>query len=310
VPIFDAYAMVDWSAAAKPVIGANSIWIAWVRRNGGRLQPAIPVNLPTREAAMAEIRACLERAFGRGERVLLGFDFAFGYPSGLARGLGLSDPSWRGLWELIGELLIDKANNENNRFEVGAELNRRYSGGVYPFWGCPPRAESANLGRRKPNPPCHGALPDLRPTDRGAPGAQPVWKLAYPGSVGGQTLTGLARLWRLRQDRSLGEAVSIWPLETGFAPPPPGRRPLALLAEIYPSLWKPRTEPGEVLDAAQVRFVARHLAKLDASESLAPLLAAPAGLLPAARAAAIAEEAWILGARAPWRLSACGTCRG
>ena len=68
---------------------------------------------------------------------MVGFDFPFGYPAGFAARLGLEGPPWRAVWDEIARLIEDDEGNRNNRFEVGAEFNRRVSGGRFPFWGCP-----------------------------------------------------------------------------------------------------------------------------------------------------------------------------
>ncbi|HEV2518510.1 MAG TPA: hypothetical protein VGV07_24900 [Devosia sp.] len=80
MPLFDRYIAVDWSAANTPKRGKDSIWI-------GELGPEgrVPsLNPPTRHAAMAEIATRLLAARQRGERIMLGFDFVFGYPRGAA----------------------------------------------------------------------------------------------------------------------------------------------------------------------------------------------------------------------------------
>jgi precorrin-8X/cobalt-precorrin-8 methylmutase len=97
MPLFDRYIAVDWSAANTPKRGRDSIWI-------GELGPEGRVpseNPPTRHAAMAAIGARLLSARQRGERIMLGFDFVFGYPRGAAAAIGaasadLTDPPPRG----------------------------------------------------------------------------------------------------------------------------------------------------------------------------------------------------------------------
>jgi hypothetical protein len=85
MPLFDAYVMVDWSAAKKPATGKDSIWIATARCSaGGRVRADPPVNLPTRAEAEAYLGDLLRRAHRSGTRMLVGFDFPFGYPRGTA----------------------------------------------------------------------------------------------------------------------------------------------------------------------------------------------------------------------------------
>lgn len=80
MPIYDRYIAVDWSANNGPKTGKDSIWI-------GEATPAGLVasrNPPTRAAAMSDIEVTLLAARSRGERVMLGFDFVFGFPVGAA----------------------------------------------------------------------------------------------------------------------------------------------------------------------------------------------------------------------------------
>jgi hypothetical protein len=142
----------------------------------------------------------------------------------------------------------------------------------------------------------HGAsdLPEFRYADEAAKGAASIWKLYYQGSVGGQALTGMPLVKRLKDER--GESVRVWPFETGW-------RALTaadlagvdvLVAEIYPSLIKAVPADGEIKDAAQVRATAEHFAALDEKGKFAPLFG-PAKDDPR-REAVESEEGWVLGA--------------
>ena len=92
--MFDTFIMVDWSAANVPRTGRDSIWLCRRDAEGETL-----VNAPTRHAARELISQWLEAASRR--RVLLGFDFPFGYPAGFAARLGLTGPPWRAVWDEI-----------------------------------------------------------------------------------------------------------------------------------------------------------------------------------------------------------------
>ncbi|MEL7153974.1 MAG: hypothetical protein AAFN51_09350, partial [Pseudomonadota bacterium] len=80
---WDAVIMVDWSggnqAPVKPT--KDAIWACIAR--GGTAEE--PVYLRNRELAEAWIINAIEAARARGEQVLVGFDFPFGYPTGFAR---------------------------------------------------------------------------------------------------------------------------------------------------------------------------------------------------------------------------------
>ncbi len=290
--IFEAYVMVDWSAANRPRQGADSIWICVLAGDA----PLRRVNPPTRHAAVLWLERVLGDRLRRPGRILVGFDFPLGYPSGFAERLGLSEPPWRALWDEIADRIEDHADNRNNRFEVAAALNRRLSGDAFPFWGHHPAHGFAGLGRFRPGGYGDGGLAEMRLTDSWITGPQPVWKLFGAGSVGGQALTGIPCVRRLRAAQRLAPVTRVWPFETGLK----GLDEVAdgwriLVAEVYPSIIAAKPEPGQVKDARQVRSVAEHFAGLDRRHALAPLFAGAPGLNAAERRRVTREEAWILG---------------
>ena len=79
MPLFDRYIAVDWSAANTPRTGRDSIWIADSH--------AASANPSTRHEAMAIVTERLISARAVSQRVMLGFDFAFGYPQGAAEAI-------------------------------------------------------------------------------------------------------------------------------------------------------------------------------------------------------------------------------
>ena len=294
--IFDAYVMVDWSAAAVPSTGADSIWIASAERRDGQLTPPRLANPRTRRAAAALLADLLSDLVARDCVTLAGFDFAFGFPAGFARRLRGEQADWRKVWKDVAARVHDADNNANNRFEVAAALNERVSGGPFPFWGCPATVAGPLLSARKPAGYGDG-LAEYRMCDLAGGGAHPVWKLAYSGCVGSQTLLGIAHLQALRRHPWLAEVARIWPFETGLARlgrPGPGEWRL-LFAEIYPSIFESRNASHAIKDARQVRTVVERVRLLDEAGRLAPLFAGPSTLTPEQRLAIETEEGWILG---------------
>ncbi len=288
--LFDTVIVVDWSARGTPSPAkpsADAIWIG-AARDGA---PVAPVYFRTRAAAMAHLgdRVAAERAEGR--RVLLGFDFPFGYPRGFALAVA-GAPRALAVWAEIDARVTDDAANRNNRFAAAAALNALLPG-VGPFWGRPERTALPGLPARGGERDGFG-LPERRHVEAAVPRAQPVWKLYTTGSVGGQALTGIPWLRRLRADPRFAAGAAVWPFETGLAPP----QAAVVLAEIYPSLLAAevdaRMTAGAVKDAVQVAVTAEALARLDRAGDLAPLFAPRVALELAAEIAA--EEGWILGA--------------
>jgi precorrin-8X/cobalt-precorrin-8 methylmutase len=292
--MFDTFVMVDWSAASVPRTGRDSIWICWHAPEGEML-----VNPATRHDAKAILAEWLAAALANGERVLMGFDFPFGYPAGFANRLGLAGLPWRAVWDEIARLVTDDADNSNNRFDVAAVLNERISGGRFPFWGCPAHPARTSLGPKHHRGHEQHGLAERRLIDEYMAGAQPCWKLLGAGSVGGQVLTGIPVVRALRDDPRWSHEVRIWPFETGLGTRPEGS---VVLAEVYPSLWSVPATANEPKDAAQVRTVARYFAECDRAGDLGALFAGDPELTREQRDCVETEEAWTLGvtARAPW----------
>ena len=297
--LFDAYLMVDWSAAARPKRGKGSIWIALVVRTprGPRLRAL--ENPSTRQEARRRLDDLLADLLAEGRRVLAGFDFPFGYPEGTACALGLKDRPWRALWKHLATEVEDGADNANNRFEVADRMNAIMKDAEGPFWGHPPgHGPFGHLGPKRPQ--AHEARPaEKRACERRVPTAQPVWKLSGAGSVGGQALTGIPVLDSLRHDQ-LVESCRVWPFETGLRPlagDDTGRR--VVLAEIYPSLVTPVSAHETVKDALQVQAIAGHLARLDEEGALAAMFAGSPELGDDERRHVEQEEGWILGVDRP-----------
>lgn len=279
MPLFDRYIAVDWSAANSPRRGRDSIWIAD--------SEAGSVNPPTRHEAMAILTERLIGARAASQRVMLGFDFVFGYPEGAAAAIaGRAD--WQALWAHLADAVIDNPDNTSNRFHVAAAINARLAAPHY--WGHPHQHRYDNLGPRRPA--VYAGLPERRRAEIAARTAQPVWKLTGAGAVGSQSMLGIARLEALRHHPALGPDTAVWPFETAFGDAL--ERPIAIV-EIYPSLF-PLDDPSVTpKDRAQVETCIRRFAALDAAGELAALLAAPDSLSPAEREIIIREEGWIAG---------------
>ena len=298
--LFSAFIIVDWSAASKPTTGADSVWIGVLKRDVRFRMTFESYNPPTRAEAEKRLAAILDDLKKRGERALLGVDFCLSFPRGFADALKLAgDPPWRAIWDQIDKMAKDKADNTNNRFGVASEINRRLTGGPFPFWGCPPKDALTTLQPKRSRPHGPGDLPDFRHAELAAKGSASIFLiilLILP--LGGQSILGIPAMRRLKQAR--GEALKVWPFETGFKALT--EEALAgvevVLAEVYPSMLKVQPAAGEVKDLAQVRGLAEHFARLDETGKLAALFAPPPGTPADVVLDAEREEGWVLGAGA------------
>ena len=140
--LFDAYIMVDWSAASKPVTGKNSIWIGILARDARLKLQYQSANIDTRLKARAFLEQMIAKLTGRGDRILVGFDFSLGYPAGTAAALGLDltgKAPWQAMHAHLAAKMKDKPDNSNPRYAIAAGMNYAISKGPFPFWGAPAR---------------------------------------------------------------------------------------------------------------------------------------------------------------------------
>lgn len=298
--LFSAYVMIDWSAAAAPRQGKDSIWIGVIKRDI-RFRPTFEAfNPPTRDAAMTQLREILADLRRRGERVLVGVDFALGYPEGTARLLKVKGEDWAGLWAFLAKDVVDKPNNVNNRFQVAAKINRLMTDQPWPFWGCPANDAQRWLSTTKPDFDRTGLPAELRRAElatkvKGKAGAKSVWQIFGNGTVGSQALVGIPRMKALLDE--LGDKGRVWPFQTGWKTLKDADLEgiEAVIAEVYPALGEVRAELGEVIDRAQVRALCEHFLKLDEAGRLGEAFGPKGSPSEADVAAVEREEGWVLG---------------
>ena len=296
MPLFHTHVVVDWSARSKPSPkkpSKDSIWWAVARVADG-IEVAEPEYVRTRQEALDGLACLIAGELAQGRRVLVGFDFPFGYPAGVAEHL-TGEASGLALWDWLATRIEDAPDNANNRYDAAAAINDTYPG-LGPFWGRPSSWNYPAIPVRAKARTCQDRHPaERRICDIRATGAKTVWQLAYSGSVGSQMLLGLPALKRLVEDSRIGGRAKVWPFQTGLQTPDAQ----AVIAEVYPSLLRDqvraRRREGEILDSAQVRVNAEAFARLDAAGGLASLFAGAPDLAADERRVVETEEAWILG---------------
>lgn len=180
-----ALVAVDWSGRASGA--AEAIWIARVD-SGGRL-----ASLENGRDAVETVDHLIELA-SRRPRLIVGLDFAFGFPAWWSRERGWE--SGREIWEAMA----------GDGPQILANCDP-------PFWGRPQRPN--------PNSPEAG----LRVTDSAVgPGPQPksVFQIGGAGAVGTGSVLGMAQLHRLA-----AAGFAVWPFDDDDGTTP-------LIVEIYP----------------------------------------------------------------------------
>ena len=307
--LFDAYLFVDWSALSKPSSVKPTADAIWAAELAGSTSVPVERYHRTRHEATEWVLQRLQHHVAAARRVLVGFDFSYGYPAGFADALGLQSDgqAWRRIWEHLSDQIADAPDNANNRFEVASSLNSRIGQDrAGPFWGCPKALAGPVLETTSPGFPFEtrsGAqLTRLRQCELRASGVQETWKLMYSGCVGSQTLMGIPRLLQLLEHPSLSRCSEVWPFSTGFAwRPSVLSGPTVLHAEIWPGLVDQQVrkilaeQPTTIKDQAQVRAKCEWARDLDVRGDLIQLFDPPAGLTDQQLTDCIGEEGWILG---------------
>lgn len=289
--LFDNYIMIDWSAASKPNTGSDSIWIGVLKLDVRRQLRFEHFNPATRNEALEIIISELLGFEKRGDKTLVGFDFAFGYPKGTTAALGI-DANWRGMGAFLNKEFIDKADNDNNRFQLASKMNRLISGGAAPFWGAPPKFVNSFLAAKKPEQ--ISKIPEMRIADIDGKVASSVFKLYAPGSVGSQTITGIPYVAKLRSQFAKSR---IWPFELNFSAMSKDALDEIdiVFAETYPSMLKTKPMAGETKDLAQIRALAMHFAELDEAGKLGAYFGGNRKFSEEEIEKITSEEAYILG---------------
>ena len=136
MPLFDTHIVVDWSARSErsPVKHTkDAIWWAGACVEGGHVLALEPEYARTRDDALRRLVRLIAGELDAGRRVLVGFDFPFGYPEGVAAHL-TGKASALALWEWLAERIEDGPDNANNRYKIAAKINAAYRG-IGPCWG-------------------------------------------------------------------------------------------------------------------------------------------------------------------------------
>lgn len=266
---FDSVAIVDWSAGndTGPHPRKDAIWVGSVI--GGAAQE--PVYLRNRNLARDHLCALIDREINAERRLMIGFDFPFAYPSGFAKHLGCTDAF--AVWNYFAQNLEDTPRS-NNRFALAGQINALFSGDG-PFWFNGLKDDIVHLPRKKPVGASHGQR-EKRRVEEQTKGTFTCWQMGGAGAVGGQVMTGMATLAKLRA-RFRGK-ICVWPFEPLDAP--------VVFVEIWPSLIATavKADADPIRDRAQVRLLSQALVNVS-KHRLAQMLDIETD-----------DEGWILGA--------------
>jgi hypothetical protein len=152
------------------------------------------------------------------------------FAAALESATGKSDLHWRLVWEYLSETVKDdigtvpdhQPSNRSNRFEVADLINSSLSTSreaAGPFWCSAAEAAYQHIPQRQPEQPFVSAqgylVRPLRLTDKRAKSGTP-FRLFGTASVGGQSITGIPRLYQLRNEPKLARRSTVWSVRDGL----------------------------------------------------------------------------------------------
>jgi hypothetical protein len=284
---FDRFIAVDWSGADGRYTG-----IAIAECAAGRGAPRL-VRAPGVRWTRTAVVEWLSRELGRGERLLVGFDFAFAVPFepglGYLAGAVPAAGDLFALWDVI-----DAASGSDVDFGCGGFVADPRFAALYWRSGKQPKTW---IARRR--------LSELACATATRTHPECVFKLIGSKQVGKASLTGVRVLREARRRHPV--QVAVWPFE------PVGRK--SAFVEIYPTLFRKQTAGGlaKLRDAAALNAALGKLGSrgvrdamltdhdTDALISAAGLrtFVAEGGALPEPADERIRREGWIFGVPMP-----------
>jgi hypothetical protein len=230
-PAFDTFVAVDWSGARGPYNG-----IAVAKCTRGRSAPELIAPQLNARWTRTEIAEWLCDQLKSKRRILIGMDFAFGFPFeegvGYLRGDVGRQKTVFDLWRLIDESSGCDADFGCSTFTCDS----RYAS---LFWKSGRRPQEWKDLKRRTELAC-AETTDTRP--------ETVYKLLGSKQVGKASITGIRLLHHVRRTRK--DEVCFWPFEN-----PRG----STIAEIYPTLFR-KSATGSLAKLRSVRDLNKALA--------------------------------------------------
>jgi hypothetical protein len=209
IPEFEAYIAIDWSGAAGSYDG-----IAAAICRTGRSAPTL-VTPHSGRWTRREITEWLKRRLCEGQRLLIGFDFAFGFPFEPNLGyLGGQAPGINNIFDLWA-LIEAKSCGEPDFGCVRFVKNPDYTS---LFWTAGPKPERWFERKRRTEHACAeatGTRPDT------------LYKMIHSRQVGKASITGMRVLHHVRSSKQA--RVAIWPFDQVST---------SAMVEIYPTMFR------------------------------------------------------------------------
>jgi hypothetical protein len=211
IPVFDKFIAIDWSGAAGQYDGI-AVAICRLGKNSPQL-----VEPPSKRWTRVAITDWLKNQLDGKHRLLIGLDFAFGFPfeptGGYLGGFAHGIDDIFGLWSLIEKKTCGDPDFGCLRFIRDRDYKRL-------FWTAGSRPKDWINSKRRTELDCAeatGTRPDT------------VFKLIGSKQVGKASITGMRVLHHIRS--CSGDRVAIWPFD---------RVRTSAMVEIYPTMFRKR----------------------------------------------------------------------
>jgi hypothetical protein len=209
VPEFDNFVAIDWSGAVRNYDG-----IAVAICRPGRTAPKL-VQAPGHRWTRKTIADWLTSQLGKGSRLLIGFDFSFGFPfetdGGYLGGKAPAIDDIFSLWTLIEARSAGDRDFGCTRFIADTDY-------AFLFWLQGTRPTHWIERKRRTEVAC-AELTKTRPDS--------LYKILHSKQVGKASITGIRVLHHIRTSTS--GRVAIWPFE---------KVRTSAIVEIYPTMFR------------------------------------------------------------------------
>jgi hypothetical protein len=230
-PAFDTFLAIDWSGARSPYRG-----IAVAKCMRGKSAPQLVSSTVNARWTRTEIANWLCDELKRGRRMLIGMDFAFGFPFeakvGYFHGGNDRQETVFDLWKFIDDSSGDEPDFGCDAFTCDPRFEAL-------FWKSGRLPEGWVARKRRTELAC-AETTNTRP--------ETVYKLIGSKQVGKASLTGIRVLHYVRRIRKA--EVSFWPFENSRG---------STITEIYPTLFR-KAATGSLAKLRSVRDLSKALA--------------------------------------------------
>jgi superfamily I DNA/RNA helicase len=285
---FDGYLMADYSGAFSEASQRKAIALCQIEASADAI-PHVDGGF-TRATLRARLIDLLAAASDAGQRLLVGLDHQFAWPSGLLELCGLSDLSWRGA---LGSLASGKYGGP--RLSHPRTFCNDFNAWCRSTGFSPPYYSPTEL-YGLPRAPAGRGADHLRSVEAQLQALghrpSPATLIGTNGAVAGQTITGMVELLELlEQARAKAIRLAVWPFD-GFDLNDATYAGCHVIVEIYPTLFR----AGVTSDVGDALQSALAFKSADDRGELSSLLCLE---LDEAGAALVRREGWIAGVRSP-----------